>query len=116
MLCQEARDQGLADRAQAASFPGQPMGEVRNAAQIDTLGARGIPPTAQVRAKSRNVRLNNAVLQPHAGLRMDDDHLGHVDLLSGRTNPRGDQDYAQFVVPKIAGESALQVLRSAGCA
>lgn len=61
MLRQEARDQGLADRAQAAPFPGQPMGEVRNAAQINTLGARGIPPPAQVRPKSRNVWLKNAV-------------------------------------------------------
>jgi hypothetical protein len=82
-LCQEARDQGLADRAQAASFHGQPMGEVRNAAQINTLGARGIPPPAQVRPKSRNVRLKNAVSQPHTGLRLNNDIVGHIDLLSG---------------------------------
>lgn len=77
MLRQEAGDDGLADRGQAAPFPGQPMGEVRDAAQVDALGARDISPAAQVRAVPRNVRLKNAVLQPRAGLRLDDDLLGH---------------------------------------
>jgi len=83
MLRQETCDDGVADLIEAVSLLGQPMGEMRNAAQIDTLGARGIPPAAQVCPIPRNVGLKNALLQPRPRLRLDDDLLGHLDLLSG---------------------------------
>jgi hypothetical protein len=57
------------------------MAEVRDAAQIDALGAWRISPTPQVLPVLRNVGLKNAVLQPSAGLWLNDDLPLHADLL-----------------------------------
>jgi hypothetical protein len=49
-----------------------------------------------MRSVSRDVWLKNALLEPRSRLWLNDDLLGHNDLLSGRTGPRGDQDYAKY--------------------
>src|SRR5271166_660776 len=95
MLRHESFNGSFADRSQGVVLGCQPMGEVRDAANVNAPSVRGIPTAMQVVAVGGDITLKNAVLQPGTLLRLDDDLFGHPDLLSGGKVQAGDQDYAQ---------------------
>jgi hypothetical protein len=79
----EPGDDNFVDLAEAVPLLGQPMGEMRDAAQIDAPGVRRIAPTLQMIGICRQMGLQNAVRQPGEGLWLHVDLDDHEDLLSG---------------------------------
>ena len=78
---EKTHNDALADRFQVIPLLAQPMGEVRDAAQIGALSVRRISPSLQLFRVVRNVGPKNTALQPGAGLWLNDNHVLHADLL-----------------------------------
>jgi hypothetical protein len=70
MLGNEPSNSRLVDGANGIPLARQPVSEVRDTAEIDTLGAPRIPPAIQMLTVSGGIRLEDAVLQPSARLRL----------------------------------------------
>jgi hypothetical protein len=117
MLGQIPSHRVLIDTLQAEPFLAHPVGEMRNAAEIDTPRTRRVAARLQVRPVLSYMRLESTLLQPRVRVRLQWQTVIHHDLPSRDWSRAEDRENYAQVDSCNAGESAqaasqLRIIRT----